>query len=184
VADRIANIIILGEDQEHIGLVRRYLLRVGHSDRTFRPVPPPGNRGCGSQYVREQFPNQVAECRRRIGRGASCLLIVLTDADNLTTVDREQTLRGELNVAGHSAIMPNEPIVVLIPKWQVETWIRCLLGQVVSEDDRCSDQPPVTSGEIKSAAHVAFDWARAGAKVGATCVPSLQMALPTWRRIG
>jgi hypothetical protein len=106
------------------------------------------------------------------------MLIVLADADNLTTVGREQTLHGELNAAGHSAVMSTEPIVVLVPKWQVETWIKCTLGQPMSENDRHTDQPPVSSDEVRDAAKVVFDWARPGAQVGATCVPSLAGALP------
>jgi len=184
VAERVANIVILGEDQEHVNLVRRYLLRAGQSDRNFRPVPLPGNRGCGSQYVREQFPGQVAECRMRLGRGALCVLIVLADADHLTTVEREQTLHEELNLAGENAVIPNEPVIVLIPKWQVETWIKCALGQHMSEDDRDTDRPPVSSDDVRESARIIFDWARPSARVGATCVPSLSNAMPRWRRIG
>jgi hypothetical protein len=184
VAERIANIIILCEDQEHQNLVYRYLLRAGHNSRTFRKISLPGNRQSGSQYVREQFPEQVKACRSILGRRASCLLIVVTDADDLTTTQREQTLRAELEHAGHSSIQPEEPIIILIPKWQVETWIKCLLGQAMSEDDKDSDRPPVNTAQIEQAAETAFDWARPGAVVGATCVPSLNAALPRWRRIG
>jgi hypothetical protein len=184
VADRIANIIILGEDQEHVNLVRRYLLRVGQNDRTFRPVPLPGNRGCGSQHVREQFSKQVKECRGTLGRRTTCWLIVIADADDLTTAERERTLHAELTEGGETAVGQDEPIVILIPKWQVETWVKCLLGQAVSEDDRNTDRPPVTPTEIRDAARIAFDWARANAQIPATCVQSLTAALPRWRRIG
>src|SRR5438477_1878846 len=134
VSERVANIIILAEDKEHEILVKRYLQRAGHNDRSIRPVALPGSRQGGSQHVREQFPKQVKECRGTLGRRASCLLIVITDADNLTTLQRERTLEDELDQAGHGQIVPTEPIVILIPKWQVETWIKCALGQVISED--------------------------------------------------
>jgi hypothetical protein len=184
VADRVANIIILSEDQEHQNLVKRYLQRAGHNDRSVRPVALPGNRGCGSQYVREKFPEQVKECRGTLGRRASCLLIVVTDADNLTQTQREQTLHAELQGLGHLPLGHGEPIVILIPKWQVETWIKCALGQTMSEEDKDSDRPPVDSDQIKQAAQRVFEWARPGAQAGATCVPSLHSALPRWRRIG
>lgn len=184
MSERIANIIILSEDDEHQNLVRRYLQRVGHNDRSFRFVALPGNRQCGSQYVREQFPQQVHECRGTLGKRASCLLIVIADADNLTVARREQTLREQLQEAGQSAITQEEPIVILIPKWQVETWIKCLLGEMVSEDDPHTDHPPVTPEHIRQAAVRTFEWARPQAQVGPTCVPSLQAALPRWRRIG
>ncbi len=184
MAERIASIIILAEDQEHQNLVYRYLLRAGHSDRCFRRVSLPGNRQCGSQYVREQFSKQVSEFRGTLGRRASCMLIVITDADNLTTMQREQTLHAELDRSGSRAVGDQELIVILIPKWQVETWIKCLLGQQVSEDDPHTDRPPVDSAQIKRAAEIAFDWARPGAQLGTTCVDSLRTALPRWRRIG
>lgn len=184
MTERIANIIILAEDQEHQNLVCRYLLRAGHSDRSFRRVPLPGSCQCGSQYVREQFPKQVNEFRGTLGRKTSCMLIVITDADNLTALQREQTLHAELVRLNCASIQPPELVILLIPKWQVETWIKCLLGQQVSEDDKHADQPPVDALQIKRAAEIAFDWARPNAQVGMTCVDSLRAALPRWRRIG
>lgn len=184
VSDRIANVIVLAEDQEHQNLVRRYLLCANLSYGNLRQLSSPAGRGSGSQYVREQFPNQVKECRGVLGRKTTCLLIVITDADNLTTAGREQTLQHSLTQVGLAAIIQNEPIVVLIPKWQVETWIKCLLGQTVSEGDDNTHRPPVTPDEIRRAARTIFDWSRQNAAVGATCVASLSAALPRWRRIG
>jgi hypothetical protein len=180
--DRIANIIVLAEDQEHQNLVRRYLRKCGH--QTFRFVSLPGNRGSGSQYVRTQFPEQVAKCRETLGRRASCLLIVITDADNLSTAAREQTLQDELTNAHQSPVAATEPIIILIPKWQVETWIKCLLGHAVLESDKDTDRPPVSAGDISVAANTLFEWARDNAQPGLTCVASLTAALPRWRRIG
>jgi hypothetical protein len=180
--NRIANIIILAEDQEHQNLVRRYLLHAGH--RRFRFEALPGKRGSGSQYVREQFPKPVAACRGTLGRRTGCLLIVITDADNLSTNAREKTLHTQLAVSAAAAITPTEPIIILVPKWQVETWIKCLLGQDVAEHDRNTDRPPVTGAQITDAARTLFDWARPIANVGTTCVQSLTAALPRWRRIG
>lgn len=182
--DRIAKIIVLAEDQEHQNLVRRYLLRCGHEYRSFDFIALPGNRGSGSQYVRKHFPEQVVKCRETLGRRASCLLIVITDADNLTTVAREQSLHQELAQAGHAAIATAEPVVIFIPKWQVETWIKCLLGENVSEDDRNTDRPSVASEQIIQASQTLYDWARPNAAIGTTCVQSLRMALPRWLRVG
>jgi hypothetical protein len=185
VPERAASVIILAEDQEQQNLARRYLLRVdARYQRRLRLLPLPGRQQSGSQYVREQFPKQVRECRRRISRGASCLLIVLTDADERTTREREETLEKVLSGYGQARIGSKERIVVLIPKWQIETWIKCLLGKRVSEDDKTTDQPAVTAREISAAAHTLYAWARPNAKVGTTCVPSLTAALPRWRKIG
>jgi hypothetical protein len=183
VPDRLANVIILGEDQEHQSLVRRYLLRAGRRYANLRSISSPAGRGSGSQYVREQFPLQVAECRATLGHRSSCVLIVITDADEMTTMQREQTLNAQMAHGGGLPITQAEPIIILIPKWQVETWVKCVLGEAVSENDQRTDKPAVDGDQIKRAAGVIFDWARPNAQVGSICVPSLTAALPRWRRI-
>ena len=182
MSERVANINVLCEDHDQQNLVRRYL---GHFKITnVRYEPVPGKSGSGEQYVRTQFAKLVGVCRGTLGKKTKCLLIVVTDADNQTVQAREQTLHDVLKAANSSAITAGEPIVILIPKWQVETWIKCLLGQPMAEDDRHSDQPPVTAGEIKRAAATLHEWTRPNAAVGPTCVPSLRLALPRWQRIG
>lgn len=145
-----------------------------------RKLPLPSGRGCGSQYVRLQFPGQVAACR---GRHASNLLIVITDADNLSAAERERTLCDEL-ARNNQLPIGVEPIVILVPKWQVETWVKCLHGHPVREDDKDTDKPAVTAPQVIAAASTLHDWARPNAQIGATCVDSLRSALPLWQRIG
>lgn len=108
----------------------------------------------------------------------------MTDADNLTVQAREKTLHDEIKSANRAAIEDVEPIVILIPKWQVETWIKCLMGQPMDEDDRNSDRPSVSADQIKAAVETLYSWARPNAQIGQTCVPSLRLALPRWLRIG
>lgn len=181
MTERIANIIVLCEDKEQQNLIRRYLGCCGTSHGV-RYLPLVGSAGAGSQYVREQFPQQVKQCRTILGRKASCLLIVMTDADNLTVTQRENSLIGELSESIDVPISQSEPIVVLIPKWHVETWIKCLLGATMNEGD--SHKPSVEAGEIKRAAAALHAWTRENATVGPTCVTSLRTSLPRWRRIG
>ncbi len=177
-------IVILAEDQEHQNLVWHYLKNCPQYRRKMRDVRKvalPGSQGCGSQYVREQFPKEVAECRKR---HLKPLLIVITDADNLSAVEREQTLHKELAENNHNAVNAAEPIVILVPKWQVETWIKCLVGQTVLESDKNSDRPAVTTQDIVNASRTLHEWARPNAQVGHSCVNSLNAALPRWLRIG
>ena len=179
-----SEIVILAEDQEHQNLVWHYLKNCPKYKRMMRDVTKvalPGSRGCGSQYVREQFPKQVAACRERYLKP---LLIVITDADNLSVVAREKELHEELKKKNHTAVSVEEPIVILVPKWQVETWIKCLAGQTVLESDKNSDRPAVTTPDIVNASQTLHEWARPHAQVGHTCVNSLNAALPRWLRIG
>jgi hypothetical protein len=179
-----SNVVILAEDQEHQNLVWHYLKKCPlykKAMRKVRKVALPGNRMSGSQYVREQFPIQVAACR---GRHAKTLLIVITDADNLSVAEREQTLHRELSQHNFDAVGTDEPIILFVPKWQVETWVKCLLGEIVREDDKDTDKPRVTANEIISASQTLYEWARPNAEIGAACVDSLRSVLPRWHRIG
>ncbi len=182
--DHPSTVVILAEDQEHQNLVWHYLKNCTPYKKKMgrvRKVALPGSRRCGSQYVREQFPVQVAACR---GQQANNLLIVITDADNLSTSERERTLSNELTQKNCDAVTVEEPIIILIPKWQVETWVKCLLGDSVLEDDPSTDMPAVTAEQIKSASSTLHSWARPNAQIGATCVDSLRSALQRWLRIG
>ncbi len=180
MSEAIANIIVLCEDKAHQNLLRRYLLRAGHKKHSFHFHV--AQQGSGSQFVQQEFPRQVAACRGTIGRKTRCLLIVITDADNLTVQAREGVLQAELANSGQDAITAIEPVVLLIPKWHVESWIKCLLGEASNESEKA--KPIITAEQISVAAGTLYDWARDGASVGKTCVPSLRIALPRWRRIG
>ena len=132
--ERIANKIILAEDREQQNLVRRYLERCGHGTGVrFEPLPAKGPGGSGEKYVRDHYTKQVQACRSALGRRASALLIVIIDADTETTQRRAAQLSDTLKAAGMQGREDGEPIVVLIPKRHVETWIRALLGNQVDE---------------------------------------------------
>jgi len=182
--DHPSTVVILAEDQEHQNLVWHYLKNCTPYRKKMgrvRKVALPGNRGSGSQYVREQFPVQVAACR---GQQANNLLIVITDADNLSAADRERTLHDEMATSKHDAVNAEEPIIIFVPKWQLETWVKCLIGQTVREDDRSTDRPAVTAAQLIAASETLHEWARPNSNVGATCVASLKLTLPRWQRIG
>jgi len=74
-----------------------------------------------------------------------------------------------------------EPILELVPKRNVETWIRCLNGIVADEERDYKSE--VSSGSIKSAAEKMFEWTRPHRSVPDVCVPSLRESLPEFRRI-
>ena len=180
---RIANKIILVEDVEQQILVRRYLERCGHGEG-FRLVrlPAKGSGGSGEQYVRNQYPLQVQACRSSLGRRKSALLIVVIDADTETTQYRATQLSDALKTANMDGRSNDEPIVVLIPKRHVETWIRALLGGQVDEAQDYK-KPKPTPPEIGEAAKTLHQWTRRNASPGATSPPSLTESLPEWQKI-
>jgi hypothetical protein len=92
----------------------------------------------------------------------------------------------QLSDALKSAILTDrrddEPIVVLIPKRHVETWIRALLGVNVDEATDYT-RPTPTAKEIKDAASELYVCTRPSADPGPTFPPSLTASLPEWQKI-
>lgn len=185
--ERIANKIILAEDAVQQNLVRRYLQRCGHESRECRFValPARGPGGSGEKYVRDQYPQQVQACRSSLGRRATALLVVIVDADMETTERRAAQLGSALLAAGMQGRGHDEPIVVLIPRRHVETWIRALLGNQVDEVTDYTKAPysPPVSNEIKDAATELHQWTRPGGNPGPTSPASLTASLPEWQKI-
>lgn len=180
--ERIANKIVLAEDAEQQSLVRRYLQRCGHGNSVrFLPVAAKGPGGSGEKYVRDQYARQVQACRSALGR-VSALLVVMVDADMETTQHRATQLSDALKAANMDGRDDEEPIVVLIPKRHVETWIRALLGNQVDEETNYKKHKP-TSSQIREAAETLHQWTRPGAAPGPTSSPSLTASVPQWRKI-
>jgi len=180
VPERIANKIILAEDLEQQNLVRRYLERCGHA-APFRLLPLT-KRGSGEKYVRDQYSKEVHACRSALGRRGSALLVVIVDADTETTRRRAAQLSVALRAAGMDERREDEPIVVLIPKRHVETWIRALLGIQVDEATDYT-RPTPSAKDIKDAAAKLREWTRPGAIPGPTSPASLTASLPEWRKV-
>lgn len=56
-------------------------------------------------------------------------------------------------------MVATDPIVVLIPKRHIETWIRAALGEAVNENDGYK-KPEPKKHEVRSAANEIYGWAR------------------------
>ncbi len=78
---------------------------------------------------------------------------------------------------------PADPIVLLIPKRHIETWIRAALDEAVNENDSYKNSGP-TKTDVRTAANQIHGWARGSPAPGPTCVDSLRVSLPEWRKIG
>jgi hypothetical protein len=180
---------------EQQNLVFRYLERcnprIAYRDCRFESAATKSG-GSGEQFVRNRYPAEVKEHRRRLGNGASALLAVMLDADMETTQRRAKQLADALGDAG-KACPPKEkhhyrppgvddPIVVLIPKRHVETWIRALLGNQVDEVTDYT-RPTPSPKQIKDAAAELHHWTRPGANPGPTSPASLNASIPEWRKI-
>jgi hypothetical protein len=175
MSDRISQYILLCEDDAHSKLVRAYFRKCGISDRlVVDRVASRLAQGGNIGWVLREFDRQLLACRQR---QAQTLLIVVIDADDHTVEER----RRELNQ--RSEFRDNDPLVILIPRRHIETWIRSALNEAVNEDDDYK-RPAVTKDEFRNAAGQIHGWARNQPEPGPTCIPSLRSALPAWRQIG
>jgi hypothetical protein len=167
MADRYTEVVILCEDIVHLNFVRRYLVLRGiHSRRIRGKIAPPG-RGAGAQFVIESYPLEVKTLRSRSFLRAG--LVVVVDADNLPVEERLRQLEQSL---GQPPRGDAERIGILTPKRNIETWIFCLVGNTVNEDDDCKTR--VSSSAMKDA--VAAFGNLCPRKADDISVPSLQLA--------
>jgi hypothetical protein len=180
VSDRVSQTILLCEDDAHSSLVIAYLRQCGLN--TNPPCVRIRNasrevRGGNIAWVLQEFPKELHACRKRHATHARTLLIVVADADNFSVDDRRSHLESDPPVS------TADPLVVLIPKRHVETWIRNALGQSVNQDDDYK-KPVLKKDEFRVAAKQIYDWARDTPVPGQKVVPSLLQSLPEWRKIG
>lgn len=177
MADRVSEIVLLCEDDPQEQIVRRYLerARVRTSPPTFRPRNASREAAGGNVgWVLKEFPKERDACRRRHAAYANTRLIVVIDADDHTVDER----RRQLDVREG-----DDPVVVLIPKRHIETWIQSAMGHAVNETDSYKHPTP-DKHDIRAAGNRIYDWAHQSPEAGATCVDSLRRALPQFRRLG
>ena len=124
-----AKVVLLCEDEQSACFARRLLKRRGFSSHDLREQIAPPGKGSGEQWVRDRLPNEVMALRAKRSLG----LFVLTDADVHTVSERIETLAQkcqEEHVAWRDA---SEPIILIIPRRNIETWLAYLRGQDVDE---------------------------------------------------
>ena len=181
MGDRVSRTILLCEDDPHAQLVRAYMDRCGLNTREPYLHPRVASRevhGGNVNWVIQEFPKELHACRQRHIAHANTMLIVVADADEFDVAVRRS----------HLMVLPppaaTDPLVILIPKRHIETWIRAALGEQVTEAEDCKKNRPVRKSEVREAARSIHGWARGNPQPSDTCVQSLRDALPDWRRIG
>jgi hypothetical protein len=174
-------VIVLIEDERHQQVVFRYLRRIGlepHAMRFVRPLS-----GSGEQWVREQFPIEVAAFRRRNARVETKLIAVI-DADNLTVQGRLAQLDQKLQEKEITPIQTeSEQVARLIPKRNIETWILCLNAVEVDEDTDYKRTRGDWAELIRPAGEMLFALSRPNAQVAENCIPSLRHGIGELRRL-
>ena len=172
-------IVVLCEDTQHETFVRRFLGAMGWGTRRLRVEKAPGGRGSAEQFVRARFPKELAEHRRR--PHVTQALIVMVDGDNRGVTERQAELIDACRECGIETRQPDEGVLLLVPTWNVETWIAYLGGETV--DEMRPDYPRLTrprqcQRQVDAlAAMCRGDWLRVPAP------PSLEAACTEYQRL-
>lgn len=179
MTDRVSLRFLLCEDDLQESLVIAYLNCCGIATDARNLVRLNASRrfaGGNVGSVLAEFSKWLSACRSRNAK-ARTLLIALADADDHSVQDRLRQFQVK------EAYSSTDPVVILIPRRHVETWIRCAQCQSVNETDSYK-RPEPRKADWLEAARTIYGWARNSPQPAATCVPSLLSALPEWRKIG
>lgn len=173
--------VILCEDLLSSVVLRRLIAKKwGKRFPRVRILPLPAGRGCGSQYVRARYPDEV---RAQRTSHVSQVLVVHMDGDDVGLQGRTNALAARLADEGHPARAKDEPIAHVIPCWQLETWVAHANGEAVTEDQPV---PHAFRGrEGKAAEPLVEMLARltSGAAVAPDHLPALDAATAELRRL-
>jgi len=125
---------VLCEDAQSACFIRRFLAKKSHinSRRDIYEKQAPSGQGCGEQWVRERFPQELEHARKH---GTN--LIVCLDADKETVRGRIRRLELECE---KQKIVPRkkaDSVAFILPKRNIETWLEYLItgGPVDEEHD-------------------------------------------------
>ena len=124
-----AKVVLLCEDLQTDVFVRRFLSRRNIKGRDIVTCPLPDGGQSGEQWVRTRFPEELKRIRRR----QRALLVVVIDADVGSTGDRHRQLEQQCREAGIRTRTPVDPVVVAVPRRNIETWFEYLRGNPVDE---------------------------------------------------
>lgn len=123
--------VLLCEDSQHEVFVRRFLKRRGLALGHLRVGKCPG--GSAEQFVRKRYPVELATMRTRRARS---VLIVVVDGDSEGVQRRRGALAAACREAGIEDRASAESVVVLVPTWNIETWLAYAAGEPVDEARR------------------------------------------------
>jgi hypothetical protein len=118
--------VVLCEDKQSRTVLYRYLKHERGFERVrVLPLPAAQAEGCGLQYVRENYATEVAAQR---DKSVTEVLVVHIDADNYTVENRHRELANELRKKEMVPRGQDEPIALVIPRWEMETWLHHYRG--------------------------------------------------------
>jgi hypothetical protein len=168
---RRVTIVVLCEDEIHESFASAFLNRLGLPTEGARRISRAGSK----EKLFSEFAVRVRALRKR---HAQTRLLVLVDGDELTDELIRERLRQKLRELGEDANFSKDPVLVLCPRWELENWVLCLLGESVGEErhpglrERAGDR-------VRPAARALADFCLTR-EPPAPSVPSLAAACEAW----
>lgn len=179
MAMRKVEFVVLCEDKNHESFIIRYLRRLGFNRRQIRPEPRPVGRGAGEQWVRKRYP-LAAEIQRSKANRSRASLIVIIDADTMSTEERKQQLDDALDAAGQARRGGSERIALVVPRRNIESWVHFTLHAEI--DETTDFKPRHRDASVWGSADAAVRVHRSGSDETAV-PPSLVAACQELRRV-
>ncbi len=121
--------VLLCEDAATDTFVRRFLRRRQFKPHDIITLPIPHGSQSGEQWVREKYPDQLKAIRSR----QNVFLIVVIDADTHTTQSRRSQLDDECRTQQVPVRNTEDPVIIIVPRRNIETWFAYLDGISVDE---------------------------------------------------
>jgi len=165
-------VTVLCEDKQHWVFGYRFLRQVGYSEREISPIYSQFEGG--KVFVSARINDWVSTVRQH----NKCLLVII-DADDVSVADRRKSLTDKLV----NSISQMEPIAILVPKYEIETWVHYLDGeQGINENDKYSK----FKGKEKLTIPAAKRFAKivtGGEQAPEDCLPSLVAGIAEAKRV-
>jgi hypothetical protein len=125
-----SQVVVICEDEKMWAFASRFLKkRYGYTTHDIRKEKSPYARGSAEQWVRKQYAIEISALTKRRTKSTQSALVVMTDADNLTVQARIDQLDQALPVTRSL----DAPVLMIIPKRNIETWLVYLSGDDVIE---------------------------------------------------
>lgn len=126
---RRVRLVVVAEDRQTEMFLRRTLYGLGFTGRDLTFKTAPKAMQSADQWVLQMHGVEAKKLRANAHAQPNTGMVTCIDADQNTVADRQ----AQLEAAMASARKPNERMAWLVPKQNIETWLRALGGESADE---------------------------------------------------
>jgi hypothetical protein len=180
-------VVLLVEDEALECFVRRVLLDLSFQTRDIRVKRSPKGRGSGKDWVTKNYPDEVRAHRAKASYQENIGIVVGIDADEETVQERGRALDAVLERSGLEKRRSEEKFCLIIPKWNIESWLVYLGGEAIDEDkDDYKNHPSIRNVDYPTMADAFVERYRSWRQgsVDQTTPPSMIAAFEEIKRFG